>query len=120
MKAVYKKHTKARELVYVRGQHLELPDHMTKDEALRPHMLQAPGSASRFVFFLNTRIEHWHGVRNEVDGEPLNIRVCTVNDFSASGGCMFNSPVLRTPTASSSTAVGDLREAAEGDLAVSA
>ena len=76
MKAVYKKHTKARELVYVRGQHLELPDHMTKDEALRPHMLQAPGSASRFVFFFNTRIEHWHGVRNEVDGEPLSIRVC--------------------------------------------
>ena len=92
MKAVYKKHTKVRELVYVRGQHLELPDHMTKEDALCPYMLQSQGIDSRFVFFFNTRIEHWHGVANELDGEPLNIRVCTVNSFSADGGCALKHP----------------------------
>ncbi len=92
MKAVYKKHTKVREFVFVRGQRLELPYHMTKEDALCPCMLRSQGIDSRFVFFLNTRIEHWYGVTNELDGEPLNIRVCTVNSFSADGGCAIKRP----------------------------
>ncbi len=92
MKAVYKKHMKAREFVFARGQRLELPDHMTKEDALRPYMLRSQGVNSRFVFFLNTRIEHWHGFTSELDGEPLNSGVCTVNSFSADGGCAIKRP----------------------------
>ena len=92
MKAVYKKHTKVREFVFVRGQRLELPDHMTKEDAVCPCMLRSQGINSRFVFFFSTRIEHWYGITSDLDGEPLNIRVRTVNSFSADGGCAIKRP----------------------------
>ncbi len=74
------------------GNVLELPDHMTEEDALCPYMLRSQGIDSRLSSFFNTRIEHWYGVANELDGEPLNIRVCTVNTFSADGGCAFKHP----------------------------